>query len=153
MFSRRIGIATLPHSQPPVEPRVCECAMINSCPADKRDYITFRWLWHYWCLENTIRHNFIQEVVSFRTGAMLHRQTLPVDHIPASLPRQHGNHEDNIPEHSLSGWNSKVESSFKFSSGATCSHSNRPGSSTEGNTSAGKTGGRGWGGAASSRQP
>jgi len=42
VFSRRIGIATLPHSQPPVEPRVCECADINSCPADKRDYITFR---------------------------------------------------------------------------------------------------------------
>ena len=60
-----------------------------------------------------------QEVVSLRPGAMLHRQALPVDHLPPRLSRQHRHHEDNIPQHSLSGWNSKVETSFPFSSGPT----------------------------------
>ena len=52
--------------------------------------------------------------MSLRAGAVLHRQALPLHHLPPRLPRQHRNHEDNIPQHSLSGWNSKIVPSSHF---------------------------------------
>lgn len=41
IFAKRI-LQTQPHRQPPVEPRVCNCAPTVQCPASQRDYITFR---------------------------------------------------------------------------------------------------------------